>query len=128
MREKLIELLEQINGCCPRESDCYHCEYECLDDCSVYAKADYLIANGVTVQPCNVGDTVYVIYSTAEYKTRSGSRRRENHQIVTKHHLEWAKKENAVEIREKKCTKSDLNLLGKTVFTTKEDAEKAVEV
>jgi hypothetical protein len=49
MREKLIELLERINGCCPKEDDCYHCKYEALDDCSVYAKADFLIANGVTL-------------------------------------------------------------------------------
>jgi hypothetical protein len=49
VREKLIELLEQINGCCPKEDDCYHCPYECLDDCSIYAKADFLIANGVVI-------------------------------------------------------------------------------
>ena len=49
-REKLIELLEQINGCCPKEDDCYHCKYEALDDCSVYAKADFLIENSVTIQ------------------------------------------------------------------------------
>lgn len=48
-REKLIELLEQINGCCPKEDDCYHCPYEPMDDCSVYAKADFLIASGVVI-------------------------------------------------------------------------------
>ena len=48
-REKLIEFMEKINGCCPKEDDCYHCKYEALDDCSVYAKADWLIENGVTL-------------------------------------------------------------------------------
>lgn len=62
-REKLIELLEQINGCCPKEDDCYHCKYEALDDCSVYAKADFFIANGVTIPILCKDCKHYIAYS-----------------------------------------------------------------
>lgn len=50
-REKLIDLLKQIDGVCPKDASCHNCEYEGLGEgCSLYAKADHLIANGVTVQ------------------------------------------------------------------------------
>ena len=71
-------------------------------------------------------DTVYALYSRAEYKMRYGCIRPQNTQIITMHHLTWALKGNAVEIREKKCTASDLQRLGKTVFATMEEAEKAL--
>ena len=73
-----------------------------------------------------LGDTVYALYSTAEYKTRTGSRRRENKQIISAHHLKWAISKGAVEIREKQCTKTDLQWLGKMVFAAKADAERAI--
>lgn len=47
MREKLIELLKEIEGVCPKEESCQNCEYDDMGNCSFYAKADYLIANDV---------------------------------------------------------------------------------
>jgi len=47
-REKLIELL---NGWAKENNDGIHAD----------SVADYLLANGVVVLPCKVGDTVYVI-------------------------------------------------------------------
>ena len=49
-REKLIELLNAVDGVCPKDASCYDCEYKDVVHCSIPAKADYLIANGVTVQ------------------------------------------------------------------------------
>ena len=57
MRDRLIALLEQIatqtddDACRGCEGDCVRCAYENV--------ADYLLANGVIVLPCKVGDTVY---------------------------------------------------------------------
>ena len=56
MREKLIELIKEQEA-----------EYGCIcDGCSTHPidnivgrLADHLIANGVTISPCKVGDTVY---------------------------------------------------------------------
>lgn len=113
-REKLIELLEH-------------------DDCPIFmvfgdnieGLADYLIANGVTVSPCKVGDTVYALYSRRLYRQR-WEYRCENVQIMTQTHLELAKAQNAVEIREKECSKSDMHLLGKLVFTNRKEAERVI--
>ena len=52
MRDRLIELLKS-----PTEPWDY-----ILCKSNIEALADYLLANGVIVPPCNVGDTVYCIY------------------------------------------------------------------
>lgn len=49
-REKLIDLLTEIDGICPNEENCYHCKYDNEEYCFAHSKADFLIANGVTVQ------------------------------------------------------------------------------
>lgn len=57
-REKLIKLLNEIENhpekTCPHinDNDCFDCKYDTVNDrCDMTArKADYLIANGVTVQ------------------------------------------------------------------------------
>lgn len=52
IREKLVELFETVDGVCPSKASCYECPYENMGvgRCSLYTKADYFIANGVTVQ------------------------------------------------------------------------------
>lgn len=113
-REKLIELMRSFQN----EHNSVVPDKEGI--------ADHLIANGVTVNQCKVGDTVYALYSRYEYKKRSGAMYRQNAQILTIGHLRFAMDRNAVEIREKKCTKTDLSLLGRTVFASREDAEVAI--
>ena len=51
MKERLIELLKNT----PDLDTLFGNEWE--------EAADYLLANGVIVPPCKVGDTVYIIYS-----------------------------------------------------------------
>lgn len=70
MRERLIELLRSNNAApektCPRfgtGESCEGCKY-LTDDigCDYIAReADYLLANGVIVPPCKVGQTVYFV-------------------------------------------------------------------
>ena len=48
-REKLIELLEQQDDVCVKGKSCSECDYETVYKCYIYAKADHLIANGVTI-------------------------------------------------------------------------------
>ncbi|MBR5544880.1 MAG: hypothetical protein IKU66_05340 [Clostridia bacterium] len=56
MRDRLVELIMTADGCdCENTDDCYN-------DCNVCLcekLADHLIANGVIVPPCKVGETVY---------------------------------------------------------------------
>ena len=57
VKEKLAELLNAIDGVCPKDASCYDCEYKNVTHCAIPAKADFLIANGVTfATDNNVGD------------------------------------------------------------------------
>ena len=90
--------------------------------------ADHLIANGVTmnVTDINVGDIVYALYSVEKYRMNNGSTRRRNWQIDTRKNFRMQKKYGEIEVREKKCTKTDMCRIGITVFKTKEEAERAI--
>lgn len=77
--------------------------------------ADYLRLNGVEMKNSNIGRTVYALCDI---------RSKRNCLIDCFYHLEGCKGE--IGIREKKCTKSDLWKIGKLVFLTREEAEKAL--
>ena len=95
----------------------------------IVANADYLLANGVIVPPCKVGDTVYEVISPktregyiissvvcavhiADGGSRGGSHKRDSYILV--------------ECPNTKYTfKYTFNKIGKTVFLTPEEAEEA---
>ena len=72
-RDRLVELLKILNEnpeiTCPQYKPgnmldaCRGCQYNKEDGGCDYTarKADYLLANGVIVPPCKVGDKVYVV-------------------------------------------------------------------
>lgn len=89
--------------------------------------ADYLLENGVVVLPCKVGDTVYWIDKDC---------------LMCNHFKEYCScdrdpegslfdvdydKDCKYSISEKPFNYALLNYIGKTVFLTKEEAEKALE-
>ena len=101
MRERLIELIE----------DAYFCNIEEL--------ADHLIDNGVIVLPCKVGDTLFIngIYHKAmEYVV-------EYIEILDNNEIKIVC--NAV--HHSICKAVGIEDFGKTVFLTKEEAEKALK-
>lgn len=68
MRDRLIKLLcgvecdgEEQFGNCPQRRDGKCRTVQKLEMCQIGAIADHLLANGVIVPPCKVGDTVYRI-------------------------------------------------------------------
>ena len=71
-RDRLIELIRQAEECPPEydgeerdTASIYHCEgcqYQEATDCVAERVADYLLANGVIVPPCDIGQTVYTRY------------------------------------------------------------------
>lgn len=114
-REKLIELLID-SSCCPKETDCEDCEYRENAACREEMIADYLLANGVVVLPCKVGDKVYRLIDMSH----------------TTH--------NSFLIIETVCSVNPtytnimgwlseipMEQFGETIFFTKEEAEKALE-
>lgn len=109
-RDRLIELIVQAEKKCSEE-ECEYCEYTNINNtlCDTYNLADYLLANGVIVPPCKVGDKIYRLFP----------------------------KQGIVEMRVKRiqygsyglmiCAKGDVFLVscfGETVFFTREEAER----
>ena len=59
-RDRLIELLNEAEDICDGTFDCDECEYNPSDNnCRCELTADHLLANGVIVPPCKVGQTIY---------------------------------------------------------------------
>ena len=110
-REKLIDLLQNVPA-----------DYE--GNIGVGTIADYLLKNGVIVPAVEIGTTVYEI----RQKGISFSNRRYDSGITTQKQLK-----NAIfggktlYIESKLYAKSDNVRLGKTVFLTREEAEKELE-
>lgn len=63
-RERLIELLKR--SLAQNISVCVD-DWETEVEVNYDKVADYLLANGVIVPPCKVGDRVYVVYKGGEY-------------------------------------------------------------
>lgn len=117
-RDRLIELMM-----------CVRCKAECcsgldgdrcgaldnLDRCQIETIADHLIANGVIVMPCKVGDTVYCFAPCFDEM----------------HHAKLKVVElEIVEMRTIAAVLGlnfDVDRIGKTVFPTREAAEKELE-
>lgn len=119
-RERLIELLQNT------PVDCTGCR-------GVGTIADYLIENGVIVPTLRVGDTVWVVYKLlwsnpcekfiSEFVVKSIS-------IYCNSKGVWTKKFRIRKVINGKTVdvQKDIKLddIGKTVYLTKEDAEKAL--
>lgn len=121
MRDRLIELLcnvrcegEECYGNCP-----YRVGQKCdkvtrLEMCAVFAIAEHLLAEGVIVSPCKVGDKVYTLVNWCDY---------------TNCHFEGCAgchNCNNFGIKEIRFNYSHIEAIGKTVFLTREEAERAL--
>ena len=120
MRERLIELLNK-----KYDHFCDQCGVN-KDSHYTDSLADYLIENGVLVPPCKVGDVVYVVkpyfsfiqeyqvrgYHLGEFPTLNGHKRKSY--LICYHKASSALKHLPIDE------------IGKTVFLTREDAERAL--
>jgi len=132
MRDILIGLLEKAEEKAEaylRESDHTYHMPTLKEICGVYA--DYLLANGVIVPPCKVGDTVYV------QNRKSGTVTSIHQNLVGKEEGRWvvtAWFENYygdTKIEGFECGANKTFYFadfGKTVFLTREEAEAALAV
>lgn len=114
MKDKLSDMIQNaVGGCAKNWADII---------------ADHLLAEGVIVPPCKVGDKVYRIWNVGKYGKAIAEF------VVTKVSQIM---ENTWVIRYQKQTKSlystptiyqcNFNDIGKTVFLTRKEAEKALE-
>lgn len=112
MRDKLIELISQMQDCGEKETD-FTTHIRTNE-----RLADYLIANGVIVPPCKIGDTVYYpafgIDRVLLYKVISIKLNSKGLYVVCENRLSKSQMTHrAIQI-------------GKTIFLTKEEAERAL--
>ena len=107
MRDRLIELLK---GAEAKVTEMISTPLALEEWLGVYA--DYLLANGVIVPPCKVGDIVYRIY------TKSWVGEDKVCEFVIRNNGLWYVDDKR---RMTPCYK-----FGKTVFLTKEEAEQAL--
>ena len=128
MRDRLMKLLcgvecdgEETLGNCPQRRDGKCRTVQKLEMCQIGATADHLLANGVIVPPCKVGDTLYVVSQMRDkrmlpfvnsYEVTSITIKRKSMTI-------YHEMDSFIKI----FKQSDF---GKTVFLSREDAEKAL--
>lgn len=116
-RERLIELIEHCS--ChyspPCTSECYECNNVEMYDREIEHIADHLLANGVIVPPCKVGDVVY------DYADREGI-------VVSMHFYDGGLPVFTTERTGyngcKIHTSYTFDDIGRAVFLTREEAER----
>lgn len=112
MRDRLIELLKKIDYVFDNDK-------RPVGDCEEYT-ADYLIANGVVCPPVKVGDKVYCLYQECQKETEIIELEIDTIEI----HKEYIIING---YKGEHCYRYFLSEIGKTVFLTKEEAEKALK-
>lgn len=120
-RERLIKLLMQGELEADKQGvfNCSRSEWK------AEIMADFLLSNGVIVPPCCIGDTVYEIRENGKNPI---SGKRFDRCITTVQMLDCAAiRKSTLYAKEKRYAKNDSVRLGKTVFLTREEAEKALE-
>ena len=124
MRDRLVELLLTDVECDKDgHGDCSMCEYKYADDeCAKYFSeriADFLLENGVIVPPCKVGDIVYLYYPV----------RKGIYEAVVDE-INLTQKSNFIITRDLYFNRRQavfFEQFGKTVFLTREEAERALK-
>lgn len=115
MKDRLIELLKEADEKCNSFKTCRGCVgYDKGALCGEYLRADYLLANGVIVPPCKVGDTVWF---PSEYYDGAYPITITRLEVYEEEALMYSEGDAGWHYED----------FGKTVFLTKELAEKELE-
>ena len=118
-RERLIEILKL--GSCPSPYLCdENCKYANLERCYEERTADLLLEHGVVLLPCKVGDRLYEVMGR---KTVSVYKVRAIRVELFSLFIEWDIVEGIVW----KSLVINADDIGKTVFLTREEAERALK-
>jgi hypothetical protein len=111
MRDRLMKLIQRADAMCGSRKQCEGCVgFGKGADCCDYNIAAHLIANGVIVPPCKVGDTVYQTDGERIYES-----------CIT--HIEIY---SFVTVFYTDGVAFDETAIGHSIYLTKEEAEKAL--
>ena len=120
-RERLIQLLKTDN--CPSPFVCdANCKYIDSENCSAERIADYLLENRVSILPCKVGDALYY----HDYKCGAFNDNKDEWNIIDSIVCEIRIKKKGTLVVMSSGRIFTHKDFGKTIFNTKEDAEKAL--
>ena len=118
-RERLIEILKL--GSCPSPYLCdENCKYANLERCYEERTADLLLEHGVVLLPCKVGDRLYEVTGR---KTVSVYKVKAIRVELFSLFIEWDIVEGFVW---QSLSGINADEIGKTVFLTREEAERAL--
>lgn len=121
-KERLIELIIQSTQKCD-STDCNRCKYWNTNDCSAARMADLLLKNGVIVPPCKVGEELYCVYSPPRPANPADKGKWYMGEFeVARFH--YGVKGLSIEMYGYGTV--NVNEIGKTVFLTRKEAEKAL--
>ena len=121
MRDRLVELISKARAECASTS-CFQCEYqdkEMPKDCVPRLIADHLLANGVIVPPCKVGQTAWYADKWAE--------RVKPIKVISYEICNSGKEEFGCWGGDFTPTRFHVENIGKTVFLTRQEAEQALK-
>ena len=129
-RERLIEL--KINFI--ENFDCGNCKpsNEKCKKCLSENEADYRLEHGVIVPQCKVGDTVYCINTFSQNDPRINKYEIDALHITSRENRRGHKKPSYALVRDINMPSLSSRIIyfeqfGKTVFLTREEAEKALK-
>ena len=115
MREKLIELIDD-----------FYFQIESITKDDIEEIADHLLANGVILPPCKVGDTVYELVPSWSATPKIKERTVQKIEITGSSDLRITlKRENSD--GSKKYYLIEQSKIGKTIFLTPGEAERALK-
>ena len=125
MRDRLIELYDQTNDECDSK-DCLSCKYWNASYCRDHKFIDKIIENGAILPPCKVGDTVYFFSGVLEEVCESKVITIEQNYYTPSNpfwfSIEYLSKQIGTQVIHIPINQA----IGKTVFLTREDAEKSL--
>ena len=127
MRDRLIELLEEAHDSWLRYVDECAFNQMALSFSFEQMVADHLLANGIVVPPVKVGDKVYRIWSVGKYGKSTAEFVVTNVSQIMENIWVMRYQKQAKSLYEIPTTyQCNFNDIGKTVFLTREQAEKAL--
>ena len=119
MRDRLIELIQQADAVCSSRKQCEGCAgFGKGADCVDHHIADHLLASGVIVPPCKVGQTVWYVDKWAE--------RVKPIKVISYEICNNGEEEFGCWGGDFTPTRFHVENNGKTVFLTREEAEQAL--
>ena len=127
MRDRLIELFERFDYYAP----CERCtkSIKMCEKCKNERYTDYLLANGVIVPPCKVGQTIYYHFQFSNKRILPFTRKAKVKKICCSNNkMKFVVDAELIDAKEKGIMKSfDFDDFGKTVFLTRQEAEQALK-